>query len=84
MHESHLFKNLVRYLEKEERQSGLKVRKVHVSLSEFGGLSKGHFLEHFRAAVLGTKWEELKFSFKKIPFGPEFQITKIDFEQEVT
>ncbi len=80
MHESHLFKNLIRYLEKEEKQSGRRIVKAHLSLSEFGGLNKGHFLGHFREAAKGTKWEPLKFSFKKIAYGPEFEITKIDFE----
>ncbi len=79
MHETHLFKRVLIYLKQEEKKSSARIRKIHVSLSEFGGLSEEHFREHFREAAAGTPLEVARFKFRKIPFGPEFEITKIEF-----
>ncbi len=79
MHESYLLKNLFRYLEKEEKLSAKKLIKIYISLSELGGISEEHFREHFRNEVVGTKRESLEIEIKKTPFGPELEITKLDF-----
>jgi Zn finger protein HypA/HybF involved in hydrogenase expression len=78
MHETHLFKNVLAYLEKEEKASSKRIKKIHVSLSEFGGLSREHFLGHFKEAASGTRWERLEIETVSIPYGPEFEITKIE------
>ena len=53
---------------------------MSISLSDFGGISEEHFKEHYKKASLGTKWESLELDFKIIPYGPELEITKLDFE----
>jgi len=80
MHETHLIKNILGFLEKEERDSSRQIGKIYVSLSEFGGLSKEHFMEHYIDKTKGTKWETLKIEVSKIPYGPEMEITKIEFK----
>jgi len=80
MHETHLFKNLINYLEREEASSGRKIRKIRVEVSELGGLDEGHILEHHREISAGSKWEGLDIDIEKIPYGPEFTLKKIYFE----
>lgn len=80
MHETHLFKNVISYLDKEEKESSRKIKKIHVAISEFGGLSEEHFLEHLREVSSGSRWEDLEVEFTKIPYGAEFEIKKIEFE----
>ena len=53
---------------------------MSISLSGFGGISEEHFKKHYKKASLGTKWESLELEIKKIPYGPELEITKLDFE----
>lgn len=81
MHETHLLKNLFKYLESEELTSSKKIKRLHVALSEFGGMTPEHFLDHYREASSGTKWSELEFKFTRVPYGPEFEITKIEFSK---
>jgi Zn finger protein HypA/HybF involved in hydrogenase expression len=80
MHDRLLFKNLLKYFQRVEKISNRRVKKIYVSLSEFGGITEEHFREHYKEMVGGTKWNSLDMEFKKIPYGPEFEITKIDFE----
>ncbi len=79
MHDTHLLKNILKYLENQENLSSRQVKKVNIAISEFGSFSKEHFLEHYRQAVSGTKWEALKLEVDSIPFGPELEITGIEF-----
>ncbi len=79
MHETHIIETIFRYLEEEEKASERRIRKVHVSLSEFGGISKEHFMEHFAEGARGTKWQSLGIEIKRIPYGPELEITNIEF-----
>jgi Zn finger protein HypA/HybF involved in hydrogenase expression len=80
MHETHLIKNIFQYLDKEEKLSPKRIKKIFISLSEFGGISEEHFREHYRIESRGTKWDALKLEIKQIPYGPELEITKLDFE----
>lgn len=80
MHETHLLGNIFQYLDKEEKQSSRKIKKIYLSLSEFGGTSEEHFRAHYKVASQGTRWESLNIEIKKIPFGPELEITRLDFE----
>ena len=79
MHETHIFKNMLAYLEGEEKTASRRIRKLCVTLSEFGGIKDEHFIEHCREAFAGTRWEALDIEINKIPYGPEFEITKIEF-----
>lgn len=79
MHETYLLANIFQYLEKEEQSSSKKIKKIYISLSEFGGISKEHFLGHFKEESKGTKWESLEIEIKKIPYGAELEITRLDF-----
>ncbi len=79
MHEAHLLENIFAYLDKEEKLSSRRIRKIHISLSEFGGISQEHFKEHYRRQSAGTKWESLQIQITKVPYGPELEITKLDF-----
>lgn len=79
MHETHLIKNILKYLEDEEKDSSLRIRKIYVALSEFGGLSREHFLEHYRRESQGSRWNNLDIEFQERVIGPELEITKIDF-----
>lgn len=79
MHETHLFKNLLSYLDTEEQSSSRRIKKIRVSLSEFGGITPGHFLVHFRDASEGTRWAKLAIEIDRIPYGPEMEITRIYF-----
>lgn len=80
MHETHLIEKILGFLEKEERNSSRQIGKIYISFSEFGGLSKEHFMEHYRHKTKGTKWETLEIEVDKIPYGPELEITKIEFK----
>ncbi|MEW6170340.1 MAG: hypothetical protein AB1472_02095 [Candidatus Omnitrophota bacterium] len=80
MHETHLFKNIFRYFENEEKKSSKKIKKVYISLSEFSSFKKGHFLQHYKESIIGTKWQDLDLELNNVPYGPELEITKIDFE----
>ena len=79
MHEAHLFQNLVRYLEEEEKASNKKIRKISVNLSGFAGLSKEHFLSHFGEASGNSRFKDIEIGFKEIPYGPEFEITELEY-----
>ncbi len=79
MHETHLLEKIFQYLDKEEQISSKKIKKIYISLSEFGGISKEHFLEHFKDESKGTKWESLEIEIKKIPYGAELEITRLEF-----
>ena len=80
MHETLLIKNIFHYLDKEEKQSSRRIKRICLSLSEFGGISAEHFKEHYKKESEGTKWEALELEIKRIPYGPELEITKLDFE----
>jgi len=80
MHETHLLGNIFQYLGKEESLSSRRIKKIHVSLSEFGSISKEQFLEHYKKESVGTKWGSLDIEIKKVPYGPELEITRLDFE----
>ena len=80
MHETHLLENIFQYLDKEEKQSRRKIKKIYISLSEFSGISESHFLGHYKEKSSGTKWESLDLEIRKIPYGPELEITRLDFE----
>lgn len=79
MHETHLLANIFKYLDEEEKASSRRIKKVYISLSEFGGISEEHFRQHYIHQAAGTKWLALDMEFKKIPCGPELEITKLDF-----
>lgn len=80
MHETHIIENILEFLEKEERSSSKTIGKIYISLSEFGGLSEEHFMEHYKDKAKGTKWEDLAIEFNKVPYGPELEITRIEFK----
>ncbi len=82
MHDTHLLKNILKYFEDQEKLSSRKIKKAYLSISEFGSLSKRHFLEHYQQAVSGTKWQDLEIEINTIPFGPELEITKLEFVGE--
>lgn len=79
MHETHIVESILRYFEAEERSLQKPIKKVYIALSEFGGMSKEHFMEHFREAVAASKWQSIDVEIKKIPYGPELEITRIEF-----
>jgi Zn finger protein HypA/HybF involved in hydrogenase expression len=81
MHEASLLKNLFQYLEQEERQASRRIKRISISLSEFGELSAEHFREHYRSAAVGTRWEALEIEIRKIPYGPELEITRLYFAE---
>ncbi|MEW5759029.1 MAG: hypothetical protein AB1755_06155 [Candidatus Omnitrophota bacterium] len=80
MHETHLLEKIFKFLEDKEVESRKKIKKVYFCISEFGSISKEHFLEHFRKESCGTKWQNIDIEIKKVPVGSELEITKIDFE----
>jgi len=79
MHETHIAGNILKYLEQEEGSSQRRIKKIYVRLSEFGGISPGHFLEHFRESAAGSRWQGLDVEVRDIPYGPELEITRIEF-----
>jgi len=80
MHETHLIEDILQYLEQEERLSSRRIKKIRISISEFGGISVEHFKEQYKKESQGTKWESLELEIKKIPYGRELEITRLDFE----
>ena len=80
MHELRILKDIFEYLAKEEKISSRTIKKIYVSLSGFGGISEEHFKEYYRKESAGTKWENLQMVIKKIPYGPELEITRLEFE----
>lgn len=80
MHNTYLIRNLLKYLETQEDETRRKIKKIHVTLSEFGAVPVRHFLAHFKEAVFGTRWSDMAVAVKKARFGPEFVITKIEFK----
>ena len=81
MHETHLIDNILKYFEKEENISSKTIKKGYIRRSKTGGITKGHFLEHFKETTRGTKWESLKIEISEIPYGAELEIVKIDFNR---
>lgn len=81
MHETRILGSIFEYLNEEERAASRKIRKIHITLSEFGGINKERFLGHFKEKSKGSKWEILEIEIKKVPYGPELEITKLDFAQ---
>ncbi len=81
MHDTHILKSIINYLENQENEASCRIKKIHIRLSEFGSLSKEHFLEHYKQAVCGTKWQDLGVVLDVIPFGPELEITGLEFER---
>lgn len=82
MHDTHLLKSILKYFEDQEDLSSRKIKKIYVSISEFGALSKEHFLEHYKQIVRGSRWQALEIAIDIIPFGPELEITALEFEGE--
>ncbi|PIQ91139.1 MAG: hypothetical protein COV71_00665 [Candidatus Omnitrophica bacterium CG11_big_fil_rev_8_21_14_0_20_41_12] len=79
MHDIHILKNIFKYLQEQEDQACRKLKKVHFSISEFGNFNQEHFLEHYRHAVRATRFQGLEIAVKTIPFGPELEITGLEF-----
>jgi len=82
MHDTHLLKNILKYFEEQEASAFRKISRAHLSISEFGSLNKEHFLEHYQQAVSGTRFQGLEITIKTIPFGPELEITGLEFAGE--
>ncbi len=82
MHDTHLLKNILKYFEDQEKLSSRLIKKVHLSISEFGSLSKEHFLEHYQHAVSGTRFQDIEIVIDIIPFGPELEIIRLEFAGE--
>jgi Zn finger protein HypA/HybF involved in hydrogenase expression len=80
MHESGLIRKIFQYLDEEERLSSRNIKKIYISLSEFGGINEERFKEQYKKESRGTKWESIDLEIKRIPFGPELEITRLDFE----
>lgn len=80
MHETHLLKNIFKYLEGEEKLSSKKIKKIYLSISELGGINEEHFREHYKVESIGTKWESLDMEIKRAPCGSELEITRLDFK----
>ena len=80
MHETHLISHIFQFLEDQEKALQKRIRKVHVSIAEFGTITEEHLREHFKEGAAGTKWEFLALEVNKIPFGSELEITKIEFD----
>lgn len=82
MHDTYLLKNILKYFQDQEDSASRKIKKVDFSISEFGSLNKEHFLEHYQQAVHGTRFQSLEIAIKMIPFGPELEITGLEFAGE--
>lgn len=80
MHETYIIKNMIRFFSQKEAESSKKIKKVYVVLSEFGNITPEHFIEHYKDESRGTQWEFVDLDIKKIPYGPELEITKLEFE----
>lgn len=79
MHESYLLRHIFAYLDREQSLSSKRIKKVCISLSEFGGIDEEHLREHYKKESFGTKWESLELEIKKVSYGPELEITKLEF-----
>lgn len=79
MHETNLLKSILKYLEDQEKITSKEIKKVYFSISEFGSLSKEHFLEHYQQAACNTRFQGLEITVNMIPFGPELEITGLEF-----
>lgn len=82
MHDTHLLKSILKYFKDQEKLTSRRIKKVYFSISEFGSLSKRHFLEHYKQAINDTKWQDLEAEINTIPFGPELEITRLEFAEE--
>lgn len=80
MHETRLLDTIFKYLRKQERETSRKIKKVYISLSEFGSIREEHLRDHFALESAGTRWESLVVEIERIPYGPELEITRLDFE----
>jgi len=80
MHDTHLLKYILKYFKEQEELNSRKLKKVYLSMSEFGSLKKEHFLEHFQKAVSGTGFDGVEIKFETVPFGPELEITGLEFK----
>jgi Zn finger protein HypA/HybF involved in hydrogenase expression len=80
MHETHLFKHIPAFLAQEEEKSGKKVKTLYATISEFGSFKEPQVHEHVKDALKSSKWEGMNLVVITIPFGPDFEITKIEFE----
>jgi Zn finger protein HypA/HybF involved in hydrogenase expression len=80
MHEIAILKNIFQYLDKEEKQSLRKIKKIYISLSEFGSINEEDFRQHYKDASTGTRWASLDIRVQKVSYGPELAITRLDFE----
>jgi Zn finger protein HypA/HybF involved in hydrogenase expression len=80
MHEAHLIKNIFQYLQKEEESCSGRIKRICISLSEFGSLNEDFLRRQYKKESIGTRWESLEIEIKRIPFGPELEITKLEFE----
>ncbi|PIQ86806.1 MAG: hypothetical protein COV73_04120 [Candidatus Omnitrophica bacterium CG11_big_fil_rev_8_21_14_0_20_43_6] len=81
MHDTHLLKNILRYFQEQEEAASRKLKKAHLSISEFGTLKKEHFLEHYQQAVCGTRFEGVEVVINMVAFGPELEITALEFAE---
>lgn len=81
MHDTHLLKNILRYFQEQEETASRRLKKAHLSISEFGSLKKEHFLEHYRQAVCGTRFEGVEINVNTVAFGPELEITELEFAE---
>jgi len=79
MHETHLIENILQYLDKEEKNSSRRIKKICIALSEFGGISEEHFRQHYKKESQGTRWESLEIDIQKVTYGPELEIRRLDF-----
>jgi len=82
MHDTHLLRNILKYFETQEKLSSRRIKKAYFSISEFGSLDKEHFLGHYKQATSGTRWQDLEIAVNIIPFGPELEITELEFAGE--
>ncbi|MEK7377146.1 MAG: hypothetical protein AABZ57_08325 [Candidatus Margulisiibacteriota bacterium] len=82
MHDTHIMKNIFGFLEEEEKTSSRNIDKIYVNISEFAGMTEQHFLEHYREAASGTKWSNIGIKISKLPYGPEVEITKIEYGED--
>jgi len=82
MHDTHLLKNILKYFEEQEDSASCKIKKAHLAISEFGSFNKEHFLEHYQQAVCGTRFQGLEIAINTIPFGPELEITGLEFAEK--
>jgi Zn finger protein HypA/HybF involved in hydrogenase expression len=80
MHQTHLLEKILQYLDKEEKSALRRIKKVYISLSEFGGINENHFKGCLKEKSRGSRWESLDIEVRKVAYGPELEITRLDFE----